>query len=655
MANDKNFKVKNDIQAPVYYENVGTISIGSDVGADINLAEYSGNLFNVASQETQPTAVEFKPDGTKMYVIGYTGDDINEYSLSTAWDISTATFTTNSVSTASADATPFGLSFKPDGTKVFILGGGTDEVNEFSLDPAWDLSSLSATPDATQSVNVDTLPRDIHFNPDGTEMFILGYNSDKIYKYTLNTAWDLSDTITLDSASLDMSGGTCSNPIGMGFNSDGTVICVGDANATAKMDQYNLSTAYDLSTATLAASFTDPDRENSNSFYAIFIGDSNKSLIALSNTDDTIYQYDITKRIATLDLSTGSVFELTPTSSPLEIVFSNPPASGVSSGATLILDQAGFGGGALSNAKRLATFDPETGSVGIVNPNGIDFSGDGTKLFVKDFSTVYRYSLSTAFDISTATFDTGNTHDFSGQTTGNVFGFRFGNSGTKLYVLANTEDKVYQYTLSTAYDLSGTVTYNGVTAALAEETSPTDLDFNSDGTQMFITGTTGDNVEIYNLGTAWDITGTVTHDSAFAFSPAITNPQAIRFNSDGTIFYVMSNGEVVSKYNLSTAYDFTTAVLESAESLSLNLYDGTGYGLATNNDDTKLYYVGYSIDIVHEFFIRKAATFVYDDSIKWAGDSAPTSPEVTTTSINVFNTVDGGTTYDAVVAIEEAS
>ena len=40
-----------------------------------------------------PRDITFNIDGTKMYVIGSSGDDVNEYSLSTAYDVSTASYT----------------------------------------------------------------------------------------------------------------------------------------------------------------------------------------------------------------------------------------------------------------------------------------------------------------------------------------------------------------------------------------------------------------------------------------------------------------------------------------------------------------------------------------------------------------------------------
>ena len=48
--------------------------------------------FDVSTQEANSAGVVFNNDGTKMFVIGNTGDDVNEYTLTTPFDVSTATF-----------------------------------------------------------------------------------------------------------------------------------------------------------------------------------------------------------------------------------------------------------------------------------------------------------------------------------------------------------------------------------------------------------------------------------------------------------------------------------------------------------------------------------------------------------------------------------
>src|SRR6056300_1450 len=90
-------------------------------------ASYDSVSFSVSAQELGPQAITFNNDGTKMYVMGYFGNDVNEYTLSTAYDFSTATYSTN-FSVYSQEANPLGMTWKPDGTKFYIVGNSSDTV-----------------------------------------------------------------------------------------------------------------------------------------------------------------------------------------------------------------------------------------------------------------------------------------------------------------------------------------------------------------------------------------------------------------------------------------------------------------------------------------------------------------------------------------------
>ena len=74
----------------------------------------------VSGQESIPIDIDFNSNGTKMYVVGWDGNDINEYTLSTAFDVSTASFE-NSFSVSSEDTDPAALAFSSDGTKMFVV------------------------------------------------------------------------------------------------------------------------------------------------------------------------------------------------------------------------------------------------------------------------------------------------------------------------------------------------------------------------------------------------------------------------------------------------------------------------------------------------------------------------------------------------------
>jgi hypothetical protein len=63
-------------------------------------------------------------------LLDYVEDAVYEYSLSIAFDISTAFFV-DSFSVAAQDTLPTGLAFNTDGTKMFVVGSSGDDVNEY--------------------------------------------------------------------------------------------------------------------------------------------------------------------------------------------------------------------------------------------------------------------------------------------------------------------------------------------------------------------------------------------------------------------------------------------------------------------------------------------------------------------------------------------
>ena len=60
---------------------------------DVSSATYAGNAerYNVGSQEASARSIAFNNDGTKMFITGSASDIIHEYTLSTAYDVSTST------------------------------------------------------------------------------------------------------------------------------------------------------------------------------------------------------------------------------------------------------------------------------------------------------------------------------------------------------------------------------------------------------------------------------------------------------------------------------------------------------------------------------------------------------------------------------------
>ena len=326
MANNKTFKIKNGLQAGRYLQTGGTETAGS-VGYDLAGASYDSVSFSVSSQEATPRSVFFKPDGSKLYLVGSTSDTVYQYSLSTAWDVSTASYDSKSFSVASQDLNPYSIFFKPDGTKFYMQGASNDDVYQYSLSTAWDISTSSYDSVSFDGSTQDVAIYGVFFKEDGTKMYLNGYaNGGDVYQYSLSTAWDLS-TASYDSVSFDYSA-QASLSVGLYFSGDGSSFFLLD-DGTDIAYKYTLTTSWDISTATYDSS--SPVFAQDTSIIGFSLGNSGTKLYMLGSTNDTIYQYSTVAYTQTLDLSTGTYFTFTP-SGATTVSFTNAPASGLAVG-----------------------------------------------------------------------------------------------------------------------------------------------------------------------------------------------------------------------------------------------------------------------------------------------------------------------------------
>ena len=107
---------------------------GGDAGwCDLSTASYDSVSFSATSQDSFPTGIAFKPDGTKMYMGGVGSNTVYQYTLSTAWDLDTASYDSVALDVSSQESSPRGVTFKPDGTKMYLIGFSSDSVHQYSL------------------------------------------------------------------------------------------------------------------------------------------------------------------------------------------------------------------------------------------------------------------------------------------------------------------------------------------------------------------------------------------------------------------------------------------------------------------------------------------------------------------------------------------
>ena len=281
------------------------------------------------------------------------------------------------------------------------------------------------------------------------------------------------------------------------------------------------------------------------------------------------------------------------------------------------------------------------------NPRGLAFNNDGTKMFVAGWSNqrVFEYHLTTGFDISTASYD--SNLSISSNASGSK-GLAFNSDGTKMFVNCdNSSDEVVEYTLSTGFDVS-TASYDSSFVTQSQDTSPQGLAFSNDGKKMFVAGDTGDDINEYTLSTGFDVS-TASFVGSFDVSSQGTTPTGITFNNDGTKMFITDQSGTpgthsVDEYTLTTGFELiNTAPTLSSSSPS----DGaTSVGV---NDNIVLTF-SEAVDAESgNILIKKSSDNSTVETINVAGGLVSGSGS-TIITINPSSTLDGDTGYYITIA-----
>jgi sugar lactone lactonase YvrE len=312
----------------------------SESSYNIASASYDSSSFSVSSQSTQTQGIFFKPDGTRMYVMDAGGNNLYQYSLSTAWDISSASYDSVSFSAGSQDTQPRGIFFKPDGLKLYITAAYNKAIYQYSLSTAWDASSLSYDSVSFSAGSQDTQPSASFFKPDGTKLFIYGSTNKAIFQYSLSTAWVVSSA-SYDSVSFSLTGQISDGfASALFFTPDGLKMYAMDRSATT-IFEYNLSTAWVVSSASYnSVSFSVGSQDTTPR--ALFFKPDGLKMYAVGTANNTAFQY-----------TTGEIISATATY-PSSFKFPNGTTPAVSLGGELnILEAQTTDGGTTFNVTQL--------------------------------------------------------------------------------------------------------------------------------------------------------------------------------------------------------------------------------------------------------------------------------------------------------------
>ncbi len=197
-----------------------------------------------------------------------------------------------------------------------------------------------------------------------------------------------------------------------------------------------------------------------------------------------------------------------------------------------------------------ATFTGSS-SLSMFNPESLEVTPDGTKLYYRgSFNKIYYYSMSTAWNVTTlALINTSASLDTQDAA---MRAIKLNSDGTVMYALGSINDRIYQYDLITAYN---TATFNYANKSLSiagQETTPHEIKFSKDFTKIYVIGEINDSIFQYDMTIAEDISTGSYNGSVLNVSSQSTVPRAIEFSDTGGLLYVLSTtpGDVIYQYSI---------------------------------------------------------------------------------------------------------
>ena len=580
---------------------------------DLSTASYANLSKYVSSQDSQPQAIVFNLDGTRMYMVGKTNDSVFQYNLSTAFAINTASYASKSFNISAQEANPTSLAISADGTRMFIVGYSGDDVLQYTFDTPFEANTAAYDNIFFSVFSQEQAPRGLTFSTDGTKMYVIGNTSKSVQQYALGAAYLINKNATIPNVFF-WNGGQDTSVTGLTFNTDGTKMFVVGA-VSDSVHRYTLSTGFDLSTATVSGvqSFSVAAQEINP--HSVVFNNDGTGMYIVGPTNDRVFQYTLS---TAFDLTTASLYTNynLPAGNPNSIAFNNDGTKMfiADSGTERVFQHS------LSTAFNVSTASYNSIAYAVLpqtnQPNGLTFNADGTKMYIcgpdseylnVNFpSGVHEYRLYAPYSIQGRYME----KEFSVASQENSpQSLTFSADGTKMFVIGKANDSVFQYNLSTAFDLT-TASYNNVSFSVAsQEATPLAITFNADGTKMYVAGA-NDIVYQYALSTAFDVSTASYSNLSFSVATQVSDPEDIAFNTTGTKMFVLRNNGTIYMYALSSAFAINTAVYVADPIFNVQSLQVSTSGMSFNNDGTKLYIVGYNNDKVIQYNTTFGSTII---------------------------------------------
>jgi len=435
------------------------------------------------TEDATPTGLFFKDDGTKMFVVGQTTKTIYEYTVVIPWTPSSIVDSPVSLSLSVVTNDVDQCAFSRDGDFFYITDGVS--VYGFPLPTPWDVTSnvsnVSFTPPSGD--NVDS----VTFKREGDKMYLGDATAGIITEYDLSTVNDVTTAIA--------NGNTLVSgipPHDIFFKPTGLEFFIGDVAVGASLIKFHLDTAWNIQTASHFLNSVDVPSDNNRGM--AFKPDGLKMYLA-ERDNDVIREFSMTAPWNINTATAGSTFDILSIESSVSNLWWKP---------------------------------------------------DGTRLYIigTSNSTVIQLNASTPYDVSTLSDPA---ISFS-PAIGSLLGLFFRDDGNKMYLSA-TDDTVREYDL-TNWDIT-TLVEVGNKDFTPVGPSIQAIFFKFDGTQLFSMSFSTRLITRTTLTTPWDIESAVFDTTdAFSTAPNVASPLSMFVRYDAEKIFVGGLVDTVFSYDL---------------------------------------------------------------------------------------------------------
>lgn len=260
-------------------ENIRQYSLSDPINGSSIISSYDYNV--------NQKFITFNDDGTKVF---YSGIDkiIHEDTLSTAYDITTVTGTTVTKTITETGDLGGGI-FSNDGRKFFWCQADGRKVFQHGLSTGWDISTMNSNAAYEWSINLPLpgLYRGIEFGNNGQYLYLVSSQYNRVYMYQTASNYNIGPTLPsiISPGAIVLNTNT---PRDLAFTNDGSRMYV---SYDTKVEQYNLSTPWDLFTASYNSFFDVSSLETGTDgiFVKLEVVEGNEVLrLSLDNGEDFI-------------------------------------------------------------------------------------------------------------------------------------------------------------------------------------------------------------------------------------------------------------------------------------------------------------------------------------------------------------------------------